>query len=473
MTIENPEDVCLDLPVQEIWNQALEILSKRLSQPSFESWIRPAQLVELSANEAVLAVANDFTKSWIASKNTNDIEAALNQVLGRKIVVRIIVDGDVKQNEYTPSIGSISVMPARSQSREQEKPNIGFEQTHRMGQTNINPKYGFDSYVVGSSNRFTHSAALAVAEKPGQSYNPLFLYGGVGLGKTHLLHAIGNQILKNAPNTVVRYMSCEKFTNDLINSIQHGNMSEFRKRYRQIDLLLMDDIQFIEKKESTQEEFFHTFNTLRESGKQIVLTSDRPPKALAHLEERLRSRFEWGLIADVQAPDYEMRLAILRKKAFEEKMIAPDSVLDYIANTFTNNIRELEGALLRAHAFASLTGESLTPATVQQVLQPGAVRKEKAPITIERLIDAVCAYYKVEPSDLKSARRSADLTAPRHIAMYLAHEIMSLSFPRVGQNFGNRKHTSALYAYDKVKTAIVEDPEIARVVNELTRQLDR
>lgn len=471
MTIEKPEDVCLDLPKEEIWNQALEILAKRLPSPTLDSWIRPAQLIEITANETVLAVNNDFSKNWIASRNLKDIENALTQVLGRTITCRIIVDDSVKPNGYTPSIASISVMPSKNPSREQERPAGNFEQSLRAGQSNLNPKHVFETYVVGSSNRFSHSAAMAVADKPGQAYNPLFLHGGVGLGKTHLLHAIGNQILKNAPNTVIRYMSCEKFTNELITSIQENRMIEFRKRYRQVDLLLMDDIQFIEGKESTQEEFFHTFNALRDSGKQIVLTSDRPPSSLKRLEERLRSRFEWGLIADIQAPDYEMRLAILRKKALQEKMDVPDPVLDYIANTFTNNIRELEGALLRAHAFASLTGESLTPSTVAQVLQPGGQRKEKTPITIERLIDTVSAYYRVEPSDLKSAKRSQDLTVPRHIAMYLAHEIMSLSFPRVGQNFGNRKHTSALYAYDKVKTAISEDPAVAQAIREITRQL--
>jgi chromosomal replication initiator protein len=342
----------------------------------------------------------------------------------------------------------------------------------RAGNTNLNPAHVFNSYVVGSSNRFSHAAALSVADKPGQAYNPLFLYGEVGLGKTHLLHAIGNAILQKAPNTVIRYMSCEKFTNEVINSIREQKMVEFRKRYREIGVLLMDDIQFIEGKESTQEEFFHTFNHLRDNGKQIVLTSDRPPKALAKLAERLRSRFEWGLIADIQPPDYEMRLAILSQKAEQLSPAVPNDVLDYIASTFTSNIRELEGALTRAHAYCQLMGAGMTVSAVSQVLQIGNQKRERTPLTIDRIIDAVASYYQVEPADIRSSKRSQDLTVPRHIAMYIAKEKMDLSFPRVGQAFGGRKHTSVKYAYDKLKEELPQDPNLEQAIRQILRQLD-
>ncbi|MBY0359150.1 MAG: chromosomal replication initiator protein DnaA [Candidatus Obscuribacterales bacterium] len=472
MTVEQPEDVRLDPPVSEIWTKTLVILSKQLSQPSFDSWIRPIQLSGLTGDQAVITVANEFHKSWIVNKHLNEIEEALSQVIGRPINVTLNVDSSALV-EYTPSIASIAVIPQRANPSEakENQAQVAADLAARQGNSGLNPKYVFDTFVVGGSNLFCHSAALAVADRPGQAYNPLFIYGDVGLGKTHLLQAIGNQVLKKSPNMVIRYMTCERFTNDVINSIRDDRMIEFRKRYRQVDVLLVDDIQFIERKESTQEEFFHTFNALRESGKQIVLSSDRPPKSLSHLEERLRSRFEWGLIADIQAPNYEMRLAILQRKATEENLDVPASVLEYIANLFNSNIRELEGALLRACAFSKLTGAPLTPAAICEVLQPGGPKKDKRNLTIERLIDTVASYYHLEPAELKSAKRSQDLTVPRHMAMYLAHEVLSLSFPRVGQSFGNRKHTSALYAYDKVKTAIPEDPEIAKAVREITRLL--
>lgn len=470
MKFEQPEDVCLDRPIAEVWEKAQELLAKKLTRPTFDSWIRTSRLLELTVKEAVLAVANDFAKNRL-SLHTKELSETFTEVLGRPMLTRVIVDPSLMDTqEYAPTIGSIAVVP--DQRPQPERTYRTAEPGIRGAATNLNPKHLFESFVVGSSNRFSHAAALAVADKPGQAYNPLFFYGGVGLGKTHLLHAIGNAIFQRAPNTVIRYMSCEKFTNEVINSIRDDKMVDFRKRYRQIDLLLMDDIQFIEGKESTQEEFFHTFNALRDSGKQIVLTSDRPPKALAKLAERLRSRFEWGLITDIQAPDYEMRLAILRKRAAQEKLSVPDDVLDYIANTFTSNIRELEGALTRAHAYVSLTGANLTASTVSQILHPGAQKKDRPPLTVEKLIDTVAAYYRIEPTDIKSAKRSQDLTVPRHIAMYLAHEIVSLSFPRVGQAFGNRKHTSTKYAYDKVKEAISEDPAIADAVREIRRQLE-
>jgi len=340
-----------------------------------------------------------------------------------------------------------------------------------IARSNPNPKYSFETFVVGSHNRFSHSAALAVGQRPGQAYNPLFIYGGVGLGKTHIMQAIGHDVLKHNPNASVRYISCEKFSNELINSIRDDRMQDFRKRYRQVDLLLVDDIQFIQGKESTQEEFFHTFNALRDSGHQIVLSSDRPPKAIARLEERLRSRFEWGLIADIQAPDLETRLAILRKKCDVDGVKVDDEVLEYIASIFTTNIRELEGALIRAHAYGNLTGERLSIATLAGMLQPTQPLKPKVTLTCDRIIETVAAHYRVEPSELRSAKRSQDLALPRHIAMFLAHDMIQMSFPRIGEAFGNRKHTSALYAHSRIKELTAKDPQLAQSVKQIARQL--
>lgn len=471
MKTDPTEDICLDRPIKEVWNKVLELLAKQMREPTYKTWVVHTQLTALHASEATLAVANDFARNHIV-KHAKQIESAVNQVIGREITLKVVVDGSSidTDSDYSPSIASITVVPEKRLKQDKARP-ADAQIPEQISKSSLNPKYDFDTFVVGSSNRFCHAAALAVADKPGQAYNPLFLYGGVGLGKTHLLHAIGKALLQRSPQKIIRYMSCEKFTNEVINSIRDDKMVDFRKRYRQIDLLLMDDIQFIEGKESTQEEFFHTFNHLRDNGKQIVLTSDRPPKDLAKLAERLRSRFEWGLIADIQAPDYEMRLAILRKKAEQEKMSVADEVLDYIANAFTNNIRELEGALLRAHAYSALTGSSIDLSTVSQILHSGAQKKDRPVLTVEKIIEIVANHYGIEPADIRSSKRSQDLTIPRHIAMYLAHELMSLSFPRVGQAFGNRKHTSALYACDKVKEAISQDPVIAETVRKISRQL--
>lgn len=334
----------------------------------------------------------------------------------------------------------------------------------------LNPKYTFSTFVVGSNNRFCHSAAVAVAQSPGQNYNPLFVYGGVGLGKTHLMQAIGHAIMETNPDVAVRYLSCEKFTNDLINSIKDKSTVEFRKRYRNVDVLLIDDIQFIEGKESTQEEFFHTFNALRESGKQIVLSSDRPPKAFSRLEERLRSRFEWGLISDIQAPDYETRLAILRKKCDIDGITVDEGTLNHIASLFTTNIRELEGALIRVNAYANLTGQKVDQISLHSLLTPHGTPVAKPTLTVEAIIKAVAEHFKLQPADLKSKSRSGDLTTPRHIAMHLAHDLMNLSFPRIAQAF-DRKHTSAIYADNKVKELLVGDPDTAAAVSQIRRQL--
>ena len=488
MMVSEQDDVRLLKSNHEIWSKALEILQKKLPEPTFRSWIKPAQLIDISNDEAIIAVFNEFMRGMVTSHSAKLAEA-LSKAAGVKLRVKVVFDPTLKTESYTGSISSITVVPASSSAGDSEAmqapsmepwdrrplgfpPGMGVSPQQQIARANLNPKYTFDTFVVGSNSRFSHAAALAVGKMPGQAYNPLFLYGGVGLGKTHLMHAIGHEILRHSPNLSIKYLSCEKFTNDVISSIREDRMADFRKRYRQIDVLLVDDIQFIEGKESTQEEFFHTFNSLRENGRQIVLSSDRPPKALSRLEERLRSRFEWGLIADIQAPDFETRFAILQKKCEQENMRLGDEALEYIANLFTTNIRELEGALIRAHAYGSLTGTPLTGGALSEILHPG---RDAAPVkptlTIEQLIDTVGAHYRIESSELRSAKRSQDLALPRHVAMYLAHEEMQMSFPRIGQAFGNRKHTSAMYAFTRIKDQLGSDPALTEAVRQIRRKL--
>jgi|JI10StandDraft_1071094.scaffolds.fasta_scaffold00344_34 chromosomal replication initiator protein len=538
MTIHDQDDVRLLKPTREIWSEAQKTLVKKMSQPSFESWIRPSQLIDYNKGIALIAVSNDFVQTMIANHYMEALAQAIGEVTQEKVTIKVVVDANAQSESYSATIASITSSQSNTSSttittdnRQSEtglNSNVssfsstsdgladvssrssGPNTNHNLGgsnsnfgnglsmvassgahapgalqngassrlpdhvtisRSNLNPKYAFDSFVVGSHNRFSHSAAQAVAQRPGQAYNPLFIYGGVGLGKTHLMHAIGHEILKGSPNASVRYISCEKFTNELINSIRDDRMMDFRKRYRQIDVLLVDDIQFLQGKESTQEEFFHTFNALRDSGKQIVLSSDRPPKAIARLEERLRSRFEWGLISDVQAPDLETRLAILRKKCALEGMRVDDEILEYIASLFTNNIRELEGALIRSHAYANLTGETLTVNALAGMLQPTTPSRPKVTLTCDRIIDTVAAHYRVESSELRSAKRSQDLALPRHIAMYLAHDMINMSFPRIGEAFGNRKHTSALYAHSRIKELVTKDPGLSQSIKQITHQL--
>jgi chromosomal replication initiator protein len=536
MTIHDQDDVRLLKPTREIWSEAQKTLVKKMSQPSFESWIRPSQLIDYNKGIALIAVSNDFVQTMIANHYMEALAQAIGEVTQEKVTIKVVVDADAQSESYSATIASITSSQGNTSSttittdnRQSEtglnsnvssfssttdgladvssrssgpNTNLGGSNSNfgnglsmvassgahapgalqngassrlpdhvTISRSNLNPKYAFDSFVVGSHNRFSHSAAQAVAQRPGQAYNPLFIYGGVGLGKTHLMHAIGHEILKGSPNASVRYISCEKFTNELINSIRDDRMMDFRKRYRQIDVLLVDDIQFLQGKESTQEEFFHTFNALRDSGKQIVLSSDRPPKAIARLEERLRSRFEWGLISDVQAPDLETRLAILRKKCALEGMRVDDEILEYIASLFTNNIRELEGALIRSHAYANLTGETLTVNALAGMLQPTTPSRPKVTLTCDRIIDTVAAHYRVESSELRSAKRSQDLALPRHIAMYLAHDMINMSFPRIGEAFGNRKHTSALYAHSRIKELVTKDPGLSQSIKQITHQL--
>ncbi len=477
-TERSQQDIRLTKPAAQLWLEAQQLLKKTLSQPVFEGFIKSSQLVSLENNLAVLAVNNDFVRGMIANNHLAPVSEALSQVNREKVSVKVIVDPTLVTEQSDLGLANISIFPeSKPAGRSHDDKKTGAASIHvsHSGKTGLNSKHTFNTFVVGAHNRFCHSAALAVAENPGQSYNPLFLYGGVGLGKTHIMQAIGHEVLRLAPHLSVRYMTCERFTNELINSIRDDRMVEFRKRYRQIDVLLMDDIQFIQGKESTQEEFFHTFNTLKDNNSQIVLSSDRPPKAISLLEERLRSRFEWGLIADIQAPDLETRVAILRKKCEVENMRVSEDVIEHIATMFTANIRELEGALIRAHAYSNMTGTELSVRSLTDILAPAGLSRSPghgtANITLDKIIEVVAQHYSVEPSEMRSAKRSPDLALPRHIAMYMAHDLIQLSFPRIGQAFANRKHTSAMYAHSRIKEAILKEPALAETVNQITRKL--
>lgn len=464
MTVDEGNEVKLERSTEELWEAAQALLRRKLKGPTFNTWIEPLQLQKIEADVAVFAVNNDIARTWVVNCQA-DICAALSEVTGRAIGLRVYIDANATSRNYTASIASIAVVPSR------ERPVNEAAVEFRNQKADLNPKYTLDNLVVGSHNRFAHSAAMAVAQRPGESYNPLFIYGGVGLGKTHIMQAIGHHVLVNNPRLIVRYITCEKFTNDLINSIQGNAMIDFRKRYRQVDVLLVDDVHFIAGKESTQEEFFHTFNAIRDSNKQIVLSSDRPPKELHKLEERLRSRFEWGLIADVQPPDFETRVAILRKKAALEAIPLPDDAFEYIANSFTNNIRELEGALLRVKAYASLMGDSLNLSMVANVLNIGTPTTKQNTISLEDILSAVAAHYRVDTSDIRGEKRSKDIALARQVVMYLAHDMLSMSHSRIGESIGGRAHSTVIHGIDKIKEEMPNNAKLSQSIQQIRRQL--
>ena len=339
--------------------------------------------------------------------------------------------------------------------------------------SSLNPKYTFDTFVTGSSNRFAHAAAMAVAESPGRVYNPFFMYGGVGLGKTHLMHAIGNRVLHNHPEMRVLYVSSEQFTNEIIRSIQEGNAEKFRQKYRNIDVLLVDDIQFLSGKTSTQEEFFHTFNTLHDAQKQIILSSDRPPREVERLEDRLRSRFEWGLITDIQAPDLETRIAILKNKAQLDHFSVPIDVMVYIASRIDSNIRELEGALTRVVAYASLINQPVTTELVTIALKDVFPNNKTKEITMEVIQEIVASYFKIKIDDLHAKKRTRSIAFPRQIAMYLCRELTDTSLPQIGNFFGGRDHTTVIHAYDKISKEKDADMKLNAIINELIERIQR
>ncbi len=429
-----------------MWTEVAGRLRSALSERTFDTWLGGVSPGPLSSDELVLEVPNDFTREWIEGHFLGLVQAAARDVLGDERPVRFRVP-------HTALEAQAEVAPVP-----------------RVDGNNL--KYTFDTFVIGSSNRFAHAAALAVAEAPAKAYNPLFIYGGTGLGKTHLLQAIGAYVARHSVRLSTRYVTSETLTNDFINSIREKRVEQFKHRYRTYDVLLVDDIQFLEHKERIQEEFFHTFNTLYEAGRQIILSSDRPPRDIATLEERLRSRFEWGLIVDIQPPDLETRIAILRRKVAADGIHVPDAqVLTFIAGRVSTNIRELEGALTRVVAFSSLTGRPMTVDLAQEVLKDVFPQGEPPQITIDRIQEVVSTRFGISLQELVGQRRSRSVVYPRHVAMYLCRELTDSSLPKIGGRFGGRDHTTVINATSNITRLIREDRGVYNLVQELTARI--
>ena len=451
----------METDLKKIWENTLNIIKGEMSEVSFNTWIKSCEPISISSNTIKISVPNVFTQDILEKRYKDLVINSIYSACSKQYNVEFLTESEIQEaNSNTPA----------DSSEQSHKDSMSITVSDEMSST-LNPKYTFDSFVIGNSNRFAHAASLAVAESPAKAYNPLFIYGGVGLGKTHLMHAIGHYILQGNPNAKVVYVSSEKFTNELINSIKDDKNEEFRTKYRSVDVLLIDDIQFIAGKERTQEEFFHTFNTLHDANKQIILSSDRPPKEIPTLEDRLRSRFEWGLIADIQAPDFETRMAILKKKADVEKLNVPNEVMVYIATKIKSNIRELEGALIRIVAYSSLTNREITVDLATEALKDIISNKQNKNITIDLIQDVISAYFNLRVEDLKSQRRTRNIAYPRQIAMYLSRKLTDMSLPKIGEEFGGRDHTTVIHAYEKISESLNKDESLEHTINDITKKL--
>ncbi len=438
-----------------LWQTTLVALESRFTKPIFETWIKPMRVLGLSTDEITLSVQNQFAKDWAENRFKGTISAALAETLGAPISIRFIIDdaGD----DAEPRTTTTQSVPESGAQAAATQP--AFRSPDEFRHTGLNPRYTFEQFVVGATNRFAHAAAQAVADAPARAYNPLFIYGAVGLGKTHLMHAIGHKAFQSDPRARVVYVSSETFTNEFITAIKNNQTVEFRNRYRTVDVLLIDDIQFLEGKEQTQEEFFHTFNTLHEAQRQLVISSDRPPKDIQTLENRLRSRFEWGLLTDIQSPDLETREAILRKKAESDGIDVPHEVTSYIAKIIPLNIRQLEGALIKLTAYASLYKKQITVELATEVLRNEINEVPLRKVTISLIKEKVARFHGITVKELEGQRRDQRLTVPRQIAMYLACELTNASLPQIAREFGKKDHTTVMYARDKVKQQQDRDPE--------------
>lgn len=455
-----------DVELNHLWSEVLNRLQQQLSRPTFETWIKTAKAEHLDDSCLSICTPNPFARNWLQKYYIKTIAEAAQAVIGREVEIRIgFASGD--ESSSIPEVTSEA--PAASYPAVVEPSKETRSNNDRSRPAALNSKYVFSRFVVGPNNRMAHAASLAVAESPGREFNPLFLCGGVGLGKTHLMQAIGHYRAEIYPGAKIFYVSTEQFTNDLIGAIRRDSMQSFREHYRAVDVLLIDDIQFIEGKEYTQEEFFHTFNTLHEAGKQVVLASDRPPNQISRLQERLCSRFSMGLIADIQPPDLETRMAILQKKAEYENMRLPREVIEYIATNYTSNIRELEGALIRAVAYISISGLPMTVENIAPVLNPPIEKVEASPETIMR---AVADMYNVSIEDMKGSSRRREISQSRQIAMYLMRQHTDLSLPRIGEEFGGKDHTTVMYSCDKITKASAKDPELSQALRQLSDRIN-
>ena len=445
---------------KEIWDKVLEIAQERISNTSYQTFIKDTQLYSLKNDEAIILVSLPFNASWLNQRYSEIMQAIIYDVIGYEVKPHFISEDELASYN---NVNTQEVQEPQVQHSSIDDKTWGKEQ--------FNMHNTFDTFVIGPGNRFPHAASLAVAEAPAEAYNPLFIYGGVGLGKTHLMHAIGHHVLSNKPNAKVIYTSSEKFTNEFIKSIRDNETEAFREKYRKIDVLLIDDIQFIQNKEQTQEEFFHTFNELHQNNKQIVISSDRPPKEIAKLEDRLRSRFEWGLIVDITPPDYETRMAILQKKIEEENLDIPQEDLNYIANQIQSNIRELEGALTRLLAYSKLQGKPITTELTAEALKDIIQSPKSKKITIQDIQKIVGQYYSVRIEDFSAKKRTKSIAYPRQIAMYLSRELTDFSLPKIGEEFGGRDHTTVIHAHEKIANDIKSDPTFKQEVENLEKEI--
>lgn len=443
--------------MHNIWQETLDKLEKEVSPQNFTTWIKPLHFVDINNDQVTLEVPNRFIKDWLRDNYLKSIENIMSEIGTVNYRINIHINAKATTTNFK-----------KTETENKKNPKTVIQERVETfdSLSNINTKYTFDSFVSGPSNQFAHAAAMAVANNPATTYNPLFIYGGVGLGKTHIVHAIGNEILSKNKGMKIRYYSSEKFTNELINSLRHAKMDEFRNKFRSIDVLLIDDIQFIAGKKSTQEEFFHTFNALYESHKQIVVTSDKFPKEIPDLEERLRSRFEWGLIADIQAPDVETKQAILKMKADQNNIILPEDVSFFLANSITSNVRELEGYLIRVGAYASLTSTPISLDMAKNILK-NIIIEQSREITIENIQKFVANHYQIKTSDLKSAKRLKTLVLPRQIAMYIGRKLTSASYPEIGTKFGGKDHSTVIYAIKKIEKNMKEDLLLRSTIEKL------
>jgi chromosomal replication initiator protein len=446
--------------MEKIWLEAIDKVRDEIGEQNIKTWIEPLNYVRNTDALIILEAPNKFIKDWFLDNYVNKLTKKLNEMTDKKLKIEIEVNKKIK----------IEKKDVEKKIYEEKKESISVKNAESIINANINHLYTFDTFVSGSSNQFAHAAAMAVAKNPATTYNPLFIYGGVGLGKTHIIHSIGNEILKNNKNLKVTYYSSEKFTNELINSLRHGKMEEFRNKFRSIDVLLVDDIQFIAGKKSTQEEFFHTFNALYESHKQIVVTSDKFPKEIPDLEERLRSRFEWGLIADIQEPDTETKQAILKMKSEINNIHISEEVIFFLANSITSNVRELEGYLIRIGAYSSLTSTPINIEMAKDVLK-NIITENNKEITIDRIQKTVSEYYQIKTSEIKSQKRLKNIVLPRQIAMYISRNMTNLSYPEIGDKFGGKDHSTVIHAIKKIEEKMSSDMSLKMSVDKLMEKL--